>query len=68
MNDKVQPRKEDGAPIVPTDAETEFLNCHYVFIDAEGDTTRRPSRGPIATQLRLDQPPPPPSKDRDKKA
>ena len=62
MTDNSQPQKQDGLPIEPTEAETEFLNCyHYDFTDTNGDWTRRPSRGPITTQMRPDQPSAPPT-------
>ena len=62
--------KPSGQPDLPPlrEAETENLRMVYVYIDAVGDTTIRPSRGPIATQLRPDQPPAPPSPDKDKPA
>jgi len=68
MNDNTP--KPSDQPELPAlvEAETENLRGLIVHIDAVGDTTRRPSRGPIATQLRPDQPPPPPSTDKGKKA
>jgi hypothetical protein len=65
MNDNPQPRKE-GEPLRIAEAETEFSNCQYIFVDAVGDSTRRPNRDPRARQLRPDQPTPPPSTDQDK--
>ena len=57
MTDNTPPRREDKAPTEPTNAETEFLNCHvYNFVDSESDRTRQ----------RLDPALPPPPTDKDK--
>ena len=51
-----------GQPDLPplVEAETENLSGVYVHIDAVCDTTRRPNRGSIATQMRPDPPRTPP--------
>ena len=65
MNDNTQPRNDGGVPVKSADVETEFSNCQYVFVDAVGDTTRRPNCDPRATQLRPDQSLPPPPTDKE---
>jgi hypothetical protein len=60
MNDHAQPLEQGNEkPANPCAVETEFLNCHYVCVDAVGDTTVRPANSPLFRQLRPDQPPPP---------
>ena len=46
--------------------ETENLLAIDVYFDSPGDTTRRPSRGPIGLQTRPDEPHPAPPTDKDK--
>jgi len=59
--------KPSGQPDLPPlrEAVTENLRGVIVSIDVACVLTRRPSRGPMYTQLRPDAPPaPPPDKDK----
>ncbi len=61
MSDKT-PSPSGQAPLPPlAEVETENLRAILVSFDTPGDTTRRPSRGPVGRQLRPDEPPPPPT-------
>jgi hypothetical protein len=68
MSDNLQNPSDQPNRHWPPEPETENLRALYFYIDTPGDTTRRPARGPIATQLRPDEPPPPPPPpDKEKK-
>lgn len=68
MNDTNQnPADQPSLPLT-AEVETENLRSVHVYLDTPGDTTRRPSRGPILEQLRPAQPLSPPPADKDQQS
>ena len=68
MNDTtLNPADQPSLPPM-VEVETDNLRSIYVYLDTPGDTTRRPSRGPILEQLRPDQPLSPPPTDKDQRS
>ena len=68
MNDNT-PSTAGQPPLPPiADVETEYLTAIEAYFDSPGDTTRRPSRGPIGLQTRPDEFPPAPPTDKDKQS